>query len=189
MKLSALLLAPLLLIPVAAWAGDFSYDYAELDYQHFSPQQGESSKGPSLQFSYTISDPDIQVLAGYARMDTPATPTDITSHGYWIGIRGENSFSEDTDYYTDLLYLNNRTTFQRTARTDDGYRLLLGVRHRATARIEFDASLAHDYLTRNANEAAIGLIFNATSYLAFGLSYAHDTLHANTTTLRLRVCF
>ena len=189
MKLSALLLGPLLLIPVAAWAGNFDYDYVELDYQHISPQQGEATKGPDLQFSYTISDRDVQLLAGYARLDTPATPTDITNHDYWIGIRGENSFSEDTDYYTDLLYLNNRTDFRGAVSTDVGYRLLLGVRHRATARIELDASLAHDYLTRNANEASIGLLFNATSYLAVGLSYAHDTLYANTTTLRLRASF
>lgn len=186
MKLSALLSACLLLVPVVTWAGNFNYDYAQLDYQHIDPQLGGTSKGPDLQLSYTIPDMGVQLLAGYARLDTSATPADISKHNYWIGLRGENGFGDSTDFYTDILYLNNRASFQGSVSTENGYRLLVGMRHKVTTRIEFDGNLAHDYLDQSSNEAAIGLIFNAMRHLAVGLSYAHDSLHNNTATLSLR---
>ncbi|HEX5339349.1 MAG TPA: hypothetical protein VFX47_00530 [Gammaproteobacteria bacterium] len=189
MKLSGLLLASLLLTPATVFANNFNYDYAELYLQHTTPQVGESSKGPALDLSYTMTSMGAQLLAGYARLDTPATPADINNHNYWLGLRGENSFGSSTDFYTDILYLNNRATFHGSSSTENGYRLLLGLRQRITARFEFDGSLAHDYLDQSNNEAAIGLLFNATSYLAVGLSYAHDSLRNNTLTLRLRVYY
>ncbi|MGH8371616.1 MAG: hypothetical protein ACRETO_02635 [Gammaproteobacteria bacterium] len=189
MKLPALLSVCLLLIPAIAWAGNFNYDYAELDYQHTDPQVGEATKGPALQFSYTILDKDVQLLVGYARLDTPATPADINNHNYWIGLRGENAFGDSTDFYTDILYLNDRATSQAPASTANGYRLLLGMRHEFTSRLEFNGSLAHDYLDQSNNEVAIGLVFNVTHYLAAGLSYAHDSLRNNTVTLRVRAYY
>ncbi|MGH8399846.1 MAG: hypothetical protein ACRESU_01985 [Gammaproteobacteria bacterium] len=189
MKLSGLLLACFSLIPVAAWAGNFNYDYAELDYLHTKPQLGVSGKGPSAQLSYTISSMDVQLLTGYAQIDTPSTPADIDYHNYWVGIRGENSFGDSTDFYTDILYLNNRVTTQNSANTDDGYRLLLGMRHQVTDRIELDGSIGRDYLTQSDNQVALGLVFDVMKHLAVGLSYAHDNLHNNTATLRLRVYY
>lgn len=189
MKQSGLLLVCLSLIPVAAWAGNFSYDYAELDYLHTKPQLGMNSKGPSAQLSYTISSMDVQLLAGYAQIDAASTPADIDHHNYWVGIRGENSFGGSTDFYTDILYLNNRTTSQNSVNTDNGYRLLLGMRHKIMGRLELDGSLAHDYLAQSDNQAAVGLEFDVTRYLAVGLSYAHDNLRNNTATLRLRVYY
>ncbi|HET7395797.1 MAG TPA: hypothetical protein VFK12_05120 [Gammaproteobacteria bacterium] len=189
MKLTALSLACLLLLPLTAWAGNFNYDYAELYFQHSTPQVGESSKGPTLDLSYTMTSMGVQLLAGYASLDTPATPTEINNHNYWLGLRGENSFGDSTDFYTDILYLNDQTNAHGNTSTTDGYRLVLGLRQQIIPQLEFDGSLAHDYLAQSNNEAAIGLLFNATSYLAVGISYAHDSLHNNTSMLRLRVYY
>lgn len=189
MKLSAVLFACLALAPVAASAANFDYQYAELSYQRTAAHVGDGAKGPAVQFAYAFSGMDLQLLAGVARLDTPASPADINNHNYWVGFRGEDSFGNDTDFYTDILYLNNRTAIQSRSSTDNGYKLTLGVRHRMASRFEFDASASHYYLTQGINEAAVGIVFNATRRFALGLSYAHDSQLDNTTTLRFRVYY
>ena len=189
MKLSGLVLCLTMLLPVAAWAGNFKYDYAEINYQHISPRTGDSSKGPAIDLSYTVPELGIQLLGSYGKLDTSTTAGGVNEHDYQIGIRGENAFGDNTDFYTDILYLNQRSTLGANTNTDNGYRLELGLRHRVNNRIEVDASLARDYLTNSRNQAAVGMIFNATDHLAVGLSYARDNLHDNTTMLRLRGYF
>lgn len=189
MKLSGLLLASLLLTPATVFANNFNYDYLELDYLHISPQTGDSGKGPQALVSWTVPELGVQLLAGYARLDTPGTPSDIVNKNTLFGIRGETDFSNDTSFYTDILYLNDESNPFGLTISNTGYRLLLGMRHRIASRFELNASVAHDYLSQSNNEAAIGLLFNATSYLAVGLSYAHDSLRNNTLTLRLRVYY
>ena len=185
MKLSGLLLGLTLLVPVAAWAGNFKYDYAEINYQRVSPQSGDTSKGPALNLSYSVPELGIQLLGGYAKLDAGS----ISDRDYQLGIRGENSFGDNTDFYTDILYLDQRSTAGTNTSTDNGYRLELGLRHRVNKRFEVDASLARDYLTRSLNQVAVGVIFNATDRFAVGLSYARDNLYDNTTMLRLRAYF
>lgn len=189
MKLSAVLIAGLALAPAAVAAANFDYQYAELGYQRTATHIGDGARGPVVQFAYSFSGMDLQLLAGVARLDTPASPADINNHNYWVGFRGEDSFGNDTDFYTDLLYLNNRTTIQSNSSTDNGYQLTLGVRHRLAARVEFDASASHYYLSQGINEASVGLVFNATRHFALGISYAHNSLLDNTTTLRFRVYY
>jgi hypothetical protein len=175
--------------PVAVSAANFHYQYAELSYQRTTAHVGNGAKGPAIQFAYSFSGMDLQLLAGVARLDTPASPADINGHNYWVGFRGEDSFGDNTDFYTDILYLNNRTTIQSSSNTDNGYQLTLGVRHRMAQRLEFDASASHYYLAQGINEAAVGLVFNATGHLALGISYAHNSLLDNTATLRFRVYY
>lgn len=189
MKLSGMLLACLLLIPAVVRADNFNYDYLELNYLHDAHDSGESSKGPQALISWTVPELDVQVLAGYAHLNTPASPANINSKNSLFGIRAENDFSDATSFYTDILYINDESNPFGLTVSNTGFRLRLGMRHRLLPRLELDASLAHDYLSGSSNQAALGLLFNVTSYLAVGASYAHDSLKNNTASLRLRVYY
>lgn len=189
MKISACLLGCVLLCPVMALAADpFNYNYVDLGYQHQSLGNGSTSKGPAVAVSYTVWS-QLQVVGGYARLDTSAPLSDITTDNYYVGIRGENNFSDRTDFFTDILYLNNHARYQGIGSTDNGYRLALGLRHVLNRWMEFDGSLGHNWLDQASNDAAVGLLFNASSWLAVGLSYTHSSLTSNTSSLRLRVYF
>jgi hypothetical protein len=188
-KISATLLGCFLLCPVVALAADpFNYDYVDLGYQHQSLENGSTSKGPDLEVSYTIWS-QLQVVGGYARLDTSAPISDIANHNYYAGIRGENNFSDSTDFFTDILYLNDHARYQGMGSSDDGYRLALGLRHLFNHWVEFDGSLGHNWLDQSSNDATVGLLLNATSWLAVGASYSHSSLTSNTSSLRLRIYF
>lgn len=189
MKLLAGLLGCLLLCPAIALAADpFVYDYVDVGYQHQALENGSTAKGPSIEASYTIWS-ELQLLGGYERLDTPAPVSDITNDNYYVGIRGESNFTDSTDFYTDILYLNNRSTDQTTRTTDTGYRLALGMRHLFNRWIEFDGSVGHNSLTLSSNDGSVGLLVNATAWMAVGLSYTHDSVTNNTTSLHLRFYF
>lgn len=189
MKFSRLLLGLSLLIPAMCWAGNFKYDYAEVNYRHVSSQNGDTSKGPMVNISYSVPELGIQLLAAYGTLDTSTAAGNINEHDYNLGIRGENSFGADTDFYTDILYLNNRTKTGTSISTDNGYRLELGIRHRVNNLIELDSNLARDYLSRSLNRAEVGIRFNVSDHFAVGVSYARDNLYDNTTMLHLRGYF
>ncbi|HEV7166172.1 MAG TPA: hypothetical protein VGO35_12400 [Gammaproteobacteria bacterium] len=189
MKPSVLILI-MLLAPTSAMAvaPTFDYDYLDLGRVSLSPDNGQSSKGPYTDLSYSIFD-SVQARASYTRLDYDSTPGGPTAKDYTLGLTGESAVSEGTDVYTDLLYLNERTTTNGVSTTDDGYRLVIGLRHRAFQRLEVDGYLAHNFLDSGSNEVGVGFLFEATSWLSFGASYAHDSLYTNTTTLRVRLYF
>lgn len=185
-RASTLLLC-LLLVPLRALAADpvFSYDYLEIGHQHLTPQTSESGSGTYADLSYTILD-KVQVRAGYDRY---TYPLDVQYKDYSIGISGETAISDSTDAYTDLLYLNNRYEQLTTSSTDDGYRMAIGLRHRAWAWVELDGYVAHDYLAQSSNEAGVAIWFTPIPHAALGLGYAHDSLYNNTASLKLRLYF
>ncbi|MGH8283482.1 MAG: hypothetical protein ACRESE_06505 [Gammaproteobacteria bacterium] len=189
MKFPAYLLSCLLLCPAVALASDpFNYDYVELGYQHLSPQTGGSEHGPNLDFSYTVYNA-LQVVGGYARLDASAPVSSITYDNYFAGIRGESNYDDNTDFVTDILYINNHSSYQGIGNTDSGYRLALGLRHLFTSRLEFDGSLGRNWLDQPSSDVTVGLLFNAMPWLAAGISYTHNNEANNTTSLRLRVYF
>lgn len=189
MKISACLLACALLVPVAAVAADpFPYQYVELSYQHQAAQDGASVKGPGVDIAYTVF-PALQLLGGYARLDAATPVSSTTYNDYFAGIRGESSYSDTTDFYTDILYLNNRRSYLGNHSTDNGYRLALGMRHLFTPWLEFDGSLGHNWLNQASNDATVGLVINATGEFAVGVNYSHNSVTSNTAGLLLRVYF
>jgi Outer membrane protein beta-barrel domain len=188
-KISAALLSCVLLCPVMAFAADpFNYDYVEANYQHNSPDTGTTAKGPGVAVAYTIWS-EIQLVGGYARLDASAPVSDITYNNYYAGIRGESNFNESTDFYTDVLYLNNRTEYQSTSTTNTGYRLAVGMRHLYSRWIELDITAGHNSISQSSNDGTIGLLVNATSWLAVGVSYSHNSVTNNTSSLRVRAYF
>jgi len=177
----------MLLIPAAALADDFKYDYVDLGHARLAPQGGQNGTGSYADLSYTVFD-QIQVRASYTHLSYPATPSNITAKDYTAGVTGESVITSTTDVYTDLLYLND-STYQGSGSTDNGYRLAIGLRHRAFEHLELDGYLAHNYLTLSSNEAGVAALFDITPWLSLGAAYAHDSLHTNTTTLKLRLYF
>ena len=188
MKSPALLLFALL-APTAALADapNFSYDYLDISHVDVSPDNGQSGKGPYGDLSYSIFD-TVQARASYTRLDYSGSGSP-TAKDYTLGFTGESRVSDSTDVYTDILYLNDRLTTAGAVNTQTGYRLAIGLRHRAMQRLEVDGYLAHNYLDTGSNEVGLGLLVDATSWLSFGLSYAHDSVYTNTTTLRVRLYF
>lgn len=189
MKISLCLLACALLCPAVALAtSPFTYDYAELSYQHQTPQDGASAKGPGVDIAYTVF-PALQVLGGYARLNA-ATPISSTIYDdYFAGIRGESNYDDVTDFYTDILYLNNHSRYLGAGRTDNGYRVALGMRHLITPWLEFDGSIGHNWLDQSSNDATIGLLVNATGQFAVGANYSHSSVTNNTVGLLFRLYF
>lgn len=189
MKTSALLLLTAFVsAPAMATAPNFDYDYLDIGHISQSPDNGQSSKGPYADFSYSIFD-SVQARVSYTRLDYSSTAGSPTAKDYSLGVTGESPVSDTTDAYTDLLYINDRVTTHGVSTTQDGYRLAVGLRHRALQRLELDGYLAHDFLNTPVNEAGVGLLFDATPWLSLGLSYAHDSVYTNITTLRIRLYF
>lgn len=189
MRISACLLIAALFCPAAVLAADpFPYQYVELSYQHQAPQDGASIKGPGVDIAYTIF-PALQLLGGYARLDAATPISSTTYNDYFAGIRGESSYSNSTDFYTDILYLNNRQSYLGTHSTDNGFRLALGMRHLFTPWLEFDGSLGHNWLDQASNDATVGLLVNATGTFAVGLSFSHNSVTNNVVGLLARVYF
>lgn len=184
---ATVLLLCLLLAPLPAFAADpvFSYDYLELGHQRLTPQNGDSGTGTYADFSYSILD-KVQFRAGYDRY---TYPLDVQYKDYSVGLSGETPINASTDVYTDLLYLNNRYSQHITSFTDDGYRMEIGLRHRAWVWVELDGYVAHDYLTQSFNEAGVSAWLTPIPQAALGLGFTHDSLYNNTTSLRLRVYF
>jgi len=176
LRTTALLLCALLApLPALADTPNFKYDWVELG--HLS--------GPYANVSYTFLS-GVQLHAGYGSLDLGAG---LTRKDYEVGFTGEDGIGESTDVFTDLLYLNHRTDTGTGVTTDDGYRLAVGLRHRAWKLLEVDGWLAHNYLAQGSNELGLGALVDATSWLAVGFSYAHDSNQANTTLLRVRLYF
>jgi hypothetical protein len=188
-KTPALLLIALFVsAPAMANAPNFSYDYLDIGHVSQSPDNGQSSKGPYADFSYSIFD-SVQARASYTKLDYDSTAGSPTAKDYTLGVTGESQVSDSSDVYTDVLYMNDRITTNGVSTTQDGYRLAIGLRHRAMQWLELDGYLAHNFLNTPTNEVGAGLLFNATSWLSLGLGYAHDSSYDNTTTLRLRFYF
>lgn len=186
MKLCIAFCCCALLCPLAAVAADsFDYNYAELGYQH-QTVSGATLKGPEVDFSWTAYN-QLQIIGGYSQL-TASSP-DISNHGYSLGIRGDSSFSEQTDFTTDILYLYNRNTVFGSGSTDNGYRLALGFRHLFNQWLELDGSAGHDWLNQSSNDVGLGLRVNASAWLAAGLSYSHNNVTGNTAKLSLRFYF
>jgi hypothetical protein len=186
LRTTALLLCALLApLPALADTPNFKYDWVELGRQSASPQYGADLSGPYANVSYTFLS-GVQLHAGYGSLDLGAG---LTRKDYEVGFTGEDGIGESTDVFTDLLYLNHRTDTGTGVTTDDGYRLAVGLRHRAWKLLEVDGWLAHNYLAQGSNELGLGALVDATSWLAVGFSYAHDSNQANTTLLRVRLYF
>lgn len=185
-SIRALCLCALLAPITAVAAGSFNYNYAELGYQRQAAPGGSSLTGPDLNFSWTVYQ-QLQIVGGYAHL--AASAPDISNNDYSAGIRGDTSFSDQTDFTTDILYLNNRTTTAGSSGTDNGVRLALGFRHLFNPLVELDGSLGHDWLDLASNDIGLGLLFNATSRWAAGLSYRHSSTRGNTASLRVRIYF
>lgn len=184
--LLAVLLAPTTAFAVAP---NFQYDYLDLGHVRLSPQGGQDGSGPFADLSYSILDA-VQFRAGYQRLAYGNLPGAPSYKDYDFGFTGESALSDSTDIYTDLLYLNHPSGIIGTsAATDDGYRVAIGLRHRAWSRLELDTWLAHDYLNVSTNEVGVGVLVDATSWLALGASYAHANNQYNTLTLRVRLYF
>lgn len=189
MKFSAGLLGCILLCPTVALAADpFNYNYVEINYSHQSLNNDSTANGPGIEAAYTVWS-ELQLIGGYAHLSTSAIPSDITNNNYYAGIRGESNFNNSTDFYTDILYLNNRISYQSTNSTDTGYRLALGMRHLFSSWVEFDASFGHNYVNQSSNDGTVGLLFNVNSWLALGVSYTHNSVTNNTSSLRVRAYF
>jgi hypothetical protein len=183
-----LLLAVFVSAPAMANAPNFDYDYLDIGHISQSPDNGQGSKGPYADLSYSIFD-TVQTRASYTHLDYDSTAGSLTAKDYTLGVTGESPVSDSTDAYTDILYTNDRITTKGVSTTQDGYRLAIGLRHRAIQWLELDGYLAHNFLNTPSNEAGVGLLFNATSWLSLGLAYAHDSNYNNTTTLRVRFYF
>ncbi|MGH8398567.1 MAG: hypothetical protein ACRETA_10035 [Gammaproteobacteria bacterium] len=191
MKLFTGLSCGLLLLPLTVLAADpFNYDYVEVNYQHQSLQNGSdaTANGPGLEASYTIWN-QLQIIGGYAHLDTSAPISDITNDNSYVGIRGESTYSDSTDFYTDILYLNNHSSYQGNSNNDDGYRVALGMRHLFNRWIEFDGSVGHNSLTQSSNDASVGLWVYATSWLSVGVDYTRNAVTSNTSRLLVRAYF
>lgn len=186
MKSSALLILALLAPATAlADAPNFAYDYLDVGHSDFKPDNGQSGSGPYADLSYSIFD-SVQLRASYTRLSYPGNQS---AKDYTAGFTGESRVDDRTDVYTDLLYLNDRTTTAGVSTTLTGGRLAVGLRHRLVQRVELDGYLAHSTLGSSSNEVGVGVLVDATSWLSFGLSYVHDSLYDNTTTLKARLYF
>lgn len=189
MKPSALFLLALL-APAAAFADapNFKYDYLEAGHLNVSPQNDQNGKGNYVDLSYSIFD-GVQVTGSYARLDYDSTPGKPTAKDYTFGFAGESRLTDDTDAYTDVLYVNDQVDNRGVSTTENGYRLEIGLRRALTSWAELDGFLAHDYLNTSDNEIGLGVMFDPVPWFALGLSYAHNNAYTNTTTLRLRLYF
>lgn len=189
MKPSILMLIAMLAPATAmATAPNFDYDYLDLGHVSLSPDNGQSGKGPYADLSYSIFD-SVQARASYTRLNYDSTAGSPTAKDYTLGVTGESPVTATTDIYTDVLYINQRVTTKGVSATNDGYRLAIGLRHRAMQRLELDAYLAHNFLDSGSNELGAGFLVDATPWLSLGASFAHDSLYSNTTTLRVRLYF
>ena len=187
MRISLLLCCCALMYPLATMAdSSFNYNYAELGYQRQGVSGGPTLRGPALDFSWTVYN-ELQVVGTYSRFT--ASAPDISNADYAIGIRGDTSFSQQTDFTTDILYLYNRNSVFGSTSIDNGYRLALGFRHLFNHWVELDGSAGHNWLNQSSNDASLGLLFNATSRLAAGLSYSHNSVTGNTTGASVRFYF
>lgn len=187
MRIPALLCCCVLLSPLPALAaGSFNYNYAELGYQRQAAPASPTLDGPTLDFSWTIYN-ELQVTGSYDRL--MVSSPDMSNSDYSIGIRGDSSFSEQTDFTTDILYLSNRATVSGSSSTDTGYRLAFGFRHLFSQWVELDGGIGHNWLNQSSNDVSVGLLFNATSRLAAGLGYSHNGATGNTVSARLRLYF
>jgi hypothetical protein len=186
-RISILLCCCVLAYPLAAMAdSSFNYNYAELSYQQQTVPGGATLKGPALDFSWTVYN-ELQIVGGYGRFT--ASAPDVSNDDYSIGIRGDTSFSEQTDFTTDILYLYHRDSTLGSTNTDNGYRLALGFRHLFNQWMELDGSAGHNWLNQSANDVGLGLLFNASSHLAAGLSYSHNSVTGNTAGVSVRLYF
>jgi len=188
-KPSALFLLALL-APTAAFADtpNFKYDYLEAGHLNVSPQSGQDGKGNYVDLSYSVFD-GVQVVGSYARLNYDSTPGNPTAKDYTFGFAGESGLMDGTDAYTYLLYVNDQIENTGIKSTENGYRLVVGLRRALKDWAELDAFLAHDYVTTPDNEIGLGVMFDPVSWFAVGLSYAHNNAYTNTTTLRLRWYF
>lgn len=189
MKPSTLVLL-VALAPAAALADNpnMKYDYLEAGRLNVSPQTDQNGTGPYVDLSYSIFD-GVQITGSYARLSYDSSPGKPTAKDYSFGFSGESPLDEDTDVYTDVLYLNDQTDTGGVHATDNGYRLEIGVRRALKPWVELDGFLAHDYVNTPDNEVGLGVMFNPLPWCAVGVSYAHNNAYINTTTLRLRLYF
>lgn len=187
MKLALVFCCCVLLYPLTTLAaGSFNYNYVDLGYQHQVAPGEPTLTGPNLDLSWTVYN-ELQIIGGYGQLS--ASSPDVSNHDYSIGIRGDTSFSEQTDFTTDILYLYDRSTISGNTGTDNGYRLALGFRHLFNQWLELDGDLGHNWLNQSSNDASLGLLFNATSWLATGLSYSHNGITGNTANVSVRFYF
>ncbi|HSN17634.1 MAG TPA: hypothetical protein VLV87_05440 [Gammaproteobacteria bacterium] len=197
--LSCLLLAPL---PALADTHLFDYDYLDVGHTRYQADGGPTGSGSYADLSYSFLD-DVQFRLGYSSLSFPEA---VRYKDYSIGIAGESALGDQTDVYTDLLYINDRYDRLGQYVTDDGYRVEVGVRHHPyqTKWVEVDGWLAHNWLSadfsptagpqqaflpQSATEVGAGILFQPIRWLSFGFSYAHAFNSGNTTNLRVRFYF
>jgi opacity protein-like surface antigen len=146
MSLRSALLLACLGLPLPALADDvappstdvFSYSTLTVDHQHeHSDFFGDSSQGNGLKLSYDFS--GVYLFGQWDKLDFDTLPGNHTVQG--IGVGAHQAYSNNTSFYIDLSYLQDKLSSSLGAGSDDYWRVNYGMRSQVTEMLEFDAAI------------------------------------------------
>ena len=147
MKSCALgLLVLALVAPAAALADDappstdvFSYSTLQLDRQHtHSDFFGDSSAGDGLKFSYDFADA-VYLFGQWNKLDFDTLPGSHSITG--IGVGAHQAYSNQTSFYIDLGFMQDRRDSTGGGVTDDYWRISYGFRTHANGLLEYNGAI------------------------------------------------
>src|SRR5579863_3326025 len=127
MSLRYLVLLACLTLPLPALADDaavpstdiFSYSTLTVDHQHeHSDFWADSSQGNGLDLSYDFS--GVYVFGQWNKLDFDTLPGSHTVQG--IGVGAHQAYSNNTSFYIDLAYLQDKLSSSLGAGSDDYWR-------------------------------------------------------------------
>ena len=146
MSLRSVLLLACLGLPLPALADDvappstdiFSYSTLTVDHLHeHSDFFGDSSQGNGLALSYDFS--GVYLFGQWNKLDFDTLPGSHTVQG--IGVGAHQAYSNNTSFYIDLSYLQDKLNYNLGAGSDDYWRVSYGMRSQVTEMLEFDAAI------------------------------------------------
>ena len=199
MSLRNLVLMACLGLPLPALADDapvpstdiFSYSTLTLDHQHeHSDYFGNSSQGNGLALSYDFS--GVYVFGQWNKLDfdqwnklvSGASPGSHTVQG--IGVGAHQAYSNNTSFYIDLSYLQDKLSSNLGAGSDDYWRVDYGLRSQVTEMIELDAAIFTERNTTFGRRPFGERVGGGIDFSAFSLLAAYEhTADGNRTEISL----
>ncbi len=147
MSLRSVFLLACLALPLPALADDavpppstdvFSYSTLTVDHQHaHSDFFADSSQGNGFKLSYDFS--GVYLFGQWNKLDFDTLPGSHTVQG--VGVGAHQAYSNDTSFYIDLSYLQDKLSSSLSAGSDDYWRVSYGMRSQVTEMLEFDAAI------------------------------------------------
>ncbi len=192
-RILALLLC--LSLPLPALADDvpapatdvFSYSTLTLDHLHeHSDFFSDSSQGNGLKFSYDFS--GVYVFGQWDKLDFDTLPGSHTLQG--IGVGAHQAYSNNTSFYIDLSYLQDKLSSSLGAGSDDYWRVTYGMRSQLTEMLEFDAAIFTERNTQFGGRPFGERVGGGIDFSAFSLLAAFEhTADGNRTEFSLSWAF